>query len=340
MTEYTYGTAAINARVGRIVPLLLATAAIGLASPAHATGTAAGTVISNAAEVTYTSPGGTPVTVPSNAPQIRVDEVLNVTVVSNDPGDVIVNPGATNQVLSFTATNTGNGPEAFTLASVNALGNDDFDPTTTSLVLDSNNNGVYDAGVDTVYAAGTNNPVLAADASIRVFVLSTVPASATDAQRGQTELTATAVTGSGSPGTSFDGAGEGGGFAVVGTTGGDGSAGGFYLLSDATVSVVKSASVTDELGGIKSVPGATITYTITTTVTGSAALNGLVASDAIPANTTFVPGSIKLDGSALSDAADGDAGETNAGKVIVRLPPHAGGQTVTTTSVTFATKIN
>jgi hypothetical protein len=30
----------------------------------------------------------------------------------------------------------------------------------TSLVLDTNDNGAYDAGVDTVYAAGANDPLL------------------------------------------------------------------------------------------------------------------------------------------------------------------------------------
>jgi hypothetical protein len=34
-----------------------------------------------------------------------------------------------------------------------------------------------------------------------------------------------------------------------------------------------------------------------------------VFTDRIPANTTYVPGSLKLNTAALSDTADGDAGE-------------------------------
>jgi len=35
----------------------------------------------------------------------------------------------------------------------------------------------------------------------------------------------------------------------------------------------------------------------------------VVITDAIPANTTYIPGSLALDGSPLTDTADGDAGD-------------------------------
>ena len=136
----------------------------------------------------------------------------------------------------------------------NTISGDAFDPTTTSVVLDSNGNGVYDPGVDVVYSAGSNDPMLAPDASIKVFLLSTIPASATDGQRGATDLSATAVTGSGTPGTSFAGQGTGGSDAVVGATTASGSDRGYYIVSAATVAFVKSATVLDPFGGSKSVP--------------------------------------------------------------------------------------
>jgi uncharacterized repeat protein (TIGR01451 family) len=337
MTDSTANWSIINVRLARVVPLVVATASIGFASPAFATGTAAGTTISNTAQVTYTDTTGTPVTVPSNRVDLRVDEVLNVTVVSADPGDVAAQPGATNQVLTFNVTNTGNGPEAFRLSPVNAIGGDAFDPTTTSLVLDTNGNGVYDAGVDTVYNAGSNDPVLAPDTSIRVFVLSTVPAAATDGQRGQTDLTATATTGSGAPGTAFPGLGVGGSDAVVGVTTAVGRDDGFYIVSAATVAFVKSASVRDPFGGTTSVPGSVITYTLVATVSGTGALTNVAASDPVPANTTFVPGSITLQGAGITDATDADPGEFATNRVSVRFGSLAGGQTRT---VTFKTTIN
>ena len=327
----------LNVQLARIAPLVVATATISFAEPAHAVGTAAGTTISNTATATYTDAGGNPVSVPSNRVDVRVDEILNVSVVTADAGDVAALPGATNQVLSFTVTNTGNGSESFRLSPVNTIGGDAFDPTTTSLVFDTNGNGVYDAGVDTIYNAGSNDPILAPDTSVRVFVLSTVPATATDGQRGQTDLTATAVTGSGTPGTAFAGQGQGGGDAVVGATTALGRDDGFYIVNSATVAFVKSASVLDPFGGAKPVPGAIITYTLVATVSGSGSLNNLAAGDPIPASTTFVPGSITSQAGPITDVTDADAGEFAANRVAVRFGTVSGGQTRT---VTFKVKIN
>jgi uncharacterized repeat protein (TIGR01451 family) len=329
--------AILNVRLAHIAPLVVATATIAFADTAHAVGTAAGTTISNTATATYTDPVGNPVSVPSNQVDIRVDEILNVTVASADPGDVAALPGAVNQVLSFTVTNTGNGPEAFRLAPINAIGGDAFDPATTSLVLDSNGNGVYDAGVDTIYNPGSNDPLLAPDTSVKVFVLSTIPGSATDGQRGQTDLTATANTGSGAPGTTFAGQGAGGGDAVVGATTALGRDKGFYIVSSATVTFVKSASVLDPFGGTKSVPGSIITYTLVATVGGSGSLANLAAGDPVPANTTYVPGTITSQSVAITDGTDADAGEFAANRVTVRFGTVPGGQART---VTFKVKIN
>jgi uncharacterized repeat protein (TIGR01451 family) len=327
----------INVRLSRVVPLIIASATIGFSAPAMAVGTAAGTTISNTATASYTDPGGNPVSVPSNKVDIVVDELLDVTVATADPGDIVVTPGSTNQVLSFTVTNTGNGSEAFRLTPNATVGGDQFDPTTTSVVLDTNGNGVYDAGVDTVYTPGANDPVLAPDASIRVFVLSSIPAGRADTDRGVVELTATATTGTGAPGTTFAGQGQGGGNAVVGSTGADGVDRGRYIVQNATITFVKSARVVDPFGGSTSVPGSIITYTLVATISGSGTLTNAAINDPIPVGTTYQSGSITLQGTALTDAADGDAGSFASNSISVGLGSVTGGQTRT---VTFRTRIN
>jgi uncharacterized repeat protein (TIGR01451 family) len=329
--------AVLGVRVGRIAPLVVASATIAFAAPANAAGTAAGTTISNTANATYTDPGNNPQTVNSNQVDILVDELLDVTVARADPGTVTVVPGSTNQVLAFTVTNNGNGSEAFRLTSNATLGGDQFDPSTTSIVLDTNGNGVYDAGVDTVYTAGANDPVLAPDASVTVFVLSSIPAVVGDGDRGDVRLTAEAVTGTGAPGTTFAGQGQGGGAAVVGATGADGADQNGYVVQNATVSFVKSAAVVDPFGGSRSVPGSVITYTLVATITGSGTLSNLAVSDPIPGNTTFVPASITLQSASLTDAVGDDAGEIASNTVTVRLGNVAGGQTRT---ITFRVRIN
>lgn len=325
-------------QLDRRVPLYLLTiAGACAASPAWAVGTTAGTTISNTATATYTDPVGNPVTVPSNTVDIRVDEVLNVTVATAEAGDVPGGPGATNQVVKYTVRNTGNGSEAFRLTPVTAIGGDNFDPTATSVVIDTNGNGVYDPGLDTVYSAGMNDPVLAPDTSVTVFVLSTIPAGATDGQRGQVDLTATAVTGSGPAGTNFAGQGTGGGDAVVGTTTAVGRDRNFYIVSAATVTLLKTATVLDPFGGTKTIPGSVITYTLVATVAGTGSLPNLAVGDPIPAATTYEPNSITAQAAAVTDATDADTGEFAANRVSVRFGTVAGGQTRT---VTFKVKVN
>ncbi|HLL30069.1 MAG TPA: hypothetical protein VK403_03630, partial [Allosphingosinicella sp.] len=174
---------------------LTAAVACVFASPARSAGTPAGTHITNVATATYELPNGGETSIESNSVTLRVDELLDVSVAWADPSDVSASAGGTAQLLKFTVTNGGNGTESFTLATRANGGGDDFDPSATSIVLDSNGNGAYDAGVDTAYTSGGNDPQLDPDQSITVFVLSTIPAGAGDGQRGRVDLTAVAKTG-------------------------------------------------------------------------------------------------------------------------------------------------
>jgi hypothetical protein len=147
---------------------------VSASAPAFAAGTLAGTDIQNIASATFDTASGR-VTVNSNTVSIKVDELLSVSVVSTDPGDVPTNPGKTGNVQSVRITNSGNGNEAFALSVVVTNGGDDFDPSLQQIVIDSNNNGVYDAGVDVAYVSGANDPVIAPDQSQSVFIITSTP---------------------------------------------------------------------------------------------------------------------------------------------------------------------
>ena len=307
-------------------------------APVHAAGTPAGTNIKNVATATYEPiPGGPATSIDSNTVTLTVDELLDVAVAWGDPADVVASPGATGQVLRFTVSNGGNGTESFTLGTVANGGGDDFDPAVTSVVLDSNGNNAYDAGIDTVYVAGSNDPELDADEAITVFIVSSIPAGSSDTQRGKVDLTAAAKTGTGAPGTSFAGMGQGGGNAVVGATGADALDDGWYKIAKAAISFAKSAAVADPWGGTTQSPGATITYTLTATVSGTGSLGNVRIIDPIPVGTTFAPGSIILDGTALSDSDDGDAGRFTGTGIAVGLGTLASGASRT---VSFQVKID
>ena len=310
-------------------------AALALPAQAEAAGTRAGSTISNTASASFDTGAGT-TTVDSNRVDLLVDELLDVTVDSSNPADVPTTPGATGQLLTFAVTNNGNGVEAFGLTTIANAGGDNYDPAVTQIYLD-NGDGLFDASTDTLYTPGANDPSLNPDQSITVFVLATTPGTVVDGNRGIVSLVAAAKTGTGDPGDSFAGQGEGGGDAVVGSTGADGQDAGAFVVSAATVTLVKSAVVTNMLSTADPIPGATITYTIVATVAGSGSVNGLAITDDIPADTSYVPGSITLAGSALSDAADADAGNYNGTRINVALGTVAGGQTRT---VTFRTTID
>lgn len=309
-------------------------ASLSLPGAAHAAGVLAGTLIENTATATYTS-GAAGGTVTSNKVTVKVDELLDVAVatLSTSPASA----GSAAAVLTYSVTNAGNGPEAFNLAANAQVSGNAFDGTVTAIVLDSNDNGVYDAGVDQVLTSGAATPSIAPDGALKVFVLVTLPAGAADAQTSQVRLTASATTGTGSPGTSFSGQGQGGGDAVVGLTTASSNSLASLVASLANVTLTKSAVIVDQFGTAKPVPGATVTYTIAANVTGTGVAEGLHVVDAIPAGTTYVPGSLKLDTNALTDASDTDAGVGGSSGIDVTLGSVAGGSTHT---VNFAVTIN
>ncbi|MEM1261887.1 MAG: hypothetical protein AAGH76_05795 [Pseudomonadota bacterium] len=308
-------------RCGALAAIAATTLVVG---PAFAAGTLAGTDISNTAVVTFDL-AGTTVTQDSNTVTLTVAETLDVAVVVQS-GQTSVDAGQTGAELLYTVTNTGNGSESFRLDFNNDFIADpavDFNPVgqTPAIYFDTDGSGDFSPG-DTPYSAGVNDPVLAADASVAVLIVNDIPAGLNNGDIGRSALIATATTGSGAAGTAFAGQGTGGVDAVVGASGATQTVTGEYVVSEVTLTAVKSAVVTDPFGGTQPVPGATITYTIVVDVVGTGTATGAAVADPIPANTTYVANSLQLNSGALSDAVDGDAGELDssaAPTIVVRL---------------------
>lgn len=304
-----------------------------LAMPAAAQTAPAGIVIENTAEATYDE-GGVTRTVASNTVQVRVNELLGVAAATLDSGPLSVRSGP--QVFSFLLSNTGNGPEALSLEVVTAIAGNAFDSALDSIAVDSNGNGTYDPGVDAVLPTPSVTASLSAGGTQTLFVIVTVPDGVADGAQSAVNLIVRTATGTGAPGTVFSGAGDGGTDALVGSGGGMATATGQMVVSASTVALVKWATVTDPFGGSTATPGATITYGIRATVSGSATIDNLVISDAIPARTRYIANSLTLDGAPLSDAAGDDAGEASAAGISVALGSVPGG---TSRTATFAVLI-
>lgn len=326
-----------------------------LSPAAFAVGTTAGTDINNVARATFEDPDGNPKVVNSNTATLRVDELLDVTIVQNDAGLIGVAPGDTNKVLSFTVTNTGNGPEQYVLAANSAVAGDDFDPTNVRIYID-NGDGIFDALTDTLYVpsgvatVAGNEPMLSPDTSMTVFVVSDIPVTAGNGDQGLVGITAESLTAQATdiidaPGFTFAGSGVNGTDAVVGATTAYTMTQNGYTVSQILTSFNKTQTVLNQFGSTDPVPGAIITYTLVFTATGSGTITNLMLVDPIPANTTYQPGTITLNGVPKTDIIDGDETIFNSTVAPRRIEVDLGDVTVVsptpeTFTVTFQVKIN
>jgi uncharacterized repeat protein (TIGR01451 family) len=296
---------------------------------AHAAGTTAGTDVSNTATVNYSVGGVAQPQATSNTVTFEVDRRINLTVAEVGADYTDVSPGQQNALLTFDVTNTSNSTLDFRLgfahdatgtaspSGFTPAGTDNFDTANVTFYRDDGD-GVFDAG-DTVV---TFLDEVAADATVRVFVESDIPAGQANASIAGGTLTAIAAQSTNASGAYVATAGSlaadatetntgstddatfidtvfGDTGAADGNTAGDGQAlddDAYYVVA-ATVAVNKSRTVvSDPINGTtnpKSIPGAVIEYCIHIANNGAAAASTVVVSDAIPANTTYVAGSIK-----------------------------------------------
>ena len=288
---------------------------------AFAAGTAVGTTIDNTASISYDL-AGVPLTLQSNTTTIIVAERINVVTTLLSP-QTLVAANDTNRALLFSVTNTGNGTEVFLLSVDSIIPGDDFDPVPAvpAIYFDTDSSGDFTVA-DQAYTQGANDPLLAPDESVAIFIVNDVPGTVANGETGLSLLLASAATGTGAPGTVFANQGDGGVDAVIGSSGAEDSDVGEYLVSDVLINFAKAQLVADQFGGIEPIPGATLTYTITVEVASTGVATGSVVRDVIPFFSTFVPNSILLNGGAVTDSTDVDAGEldiSGAPTVVVRL---------------------
>jgi hypothetical protein len=324
-------------------------AAAVLATTAFAGGafalTTAGTQIDTTATATYTI-GGTPFSQPSNTSTIYVAALVAVNVTNQDGGNIPVLPGALAKASKFLVTNTGNVAEIFTLTANSTAQGGVFDPTLSSpfSIYVDNGDGTFSSVTDTGLANGGTIVSLNPGANKTIFVVNDIPASAGNTQTGKTQLIARdnhnyvgspgATVGTGNTGApnQYD--------IVIAQTNGQNATTGTYVVSTATVSVVKSSTISNATNvnganiSTSPIPGAKVTYSIVVTVGGSGTVTGLKVVDAVPTNTTYVANSITLDSAPVTDAVGFDA----AGN---KLNLSVGDLTAPSTkTVTFAVTIN
>lgn len=210
--------------VSKLVASLLGAALLGLATQNAMALTAAGTAISNTANLAYMVGTVAQTPIASTAATFSVDYkvdvvvggglvygtggVLNTTVVpGQQPAATLAatNTNTQSPYLVFTVTNFSNENTGFKLSALDAATGvatgvagataDAFNTTSNTMYVDSNNNGILDTG-DTLASALVTPNVIASMTPgqvQKVFVVSAIPLTALDTQSAYVSLTAQAV---------------------------------------------------------------------------------------------------------------------------------------------------
>ena len=292
-----------------------------LPSLSQAAGTDAGSVITNTATVTYSVASSQHTR--SDSVDLTVAEVIRANVTSTGDTDVTANEN--NAVLAYRISNTGNGSEDFVFST--NVDTTDFTPTGVTLYYEpyDPSGNTFD-GTETVYAA--NTPLsFAEDQEVVVYVVANIPAGAVNGNTSAVTLEAISQTPGASAaaiGTILPGAGTNGTDAIVAIAQGRDSDDGAFNVNEVSVTIVKDIeSATVTVGGQvlpdTYIPGASVTYLITVTVTGGTAEN-LTIIDTVPADMTFDNGSIQSVINAAAPVAVADNPAYDAANRTVSVP--------------------
>ena len=320
-----------------------------------AAGTVSNTTISNTAAVDYQLSAVSQPQVTSNNLQFVVDNKVNLTVASTANDNVI--PNQTNQPLTFTVTNNGNTTQGYSLVAANRAAGDNFDMTNIRIYIENGATAGFQLAEDTLYVAAANAFNLIADAtSVNVYVVSDTPGTPTNGQTSDVDLRATtlnnattvvttATAGADTAGTVDVVLGDVAGIVAADVVeDGTHSVRGTYTVAVTPLTLVKSSTIVSDPFNLtvnpKRIPGATVRYSLLVSNPGATNATSVVVVDTMPANTTYVAGTITYATVARTDADDGDNSDynvTNATSVTANVGTLNAGANVT---ITFDVTIN
>ena len=267
-------------------------ALLALSGPALNAQTPAGTRIVARTMLSYEAENGSTYTF-TDSTWVVVGQVAGAGI--TPPRAVTGDAGATS-VIGHTITNMGNGADSLAVTASSRRG------WPTRIYRDANGNGALDPGDNPL-----STPVsLAMQASGEILVAVDVPA--TPAGRGAVDTVDVSVASRYDP--SF-------------------SASLFNVLT------VRSAAISITLDKSADRPSAAVgdlvTYSITYTASGNGTATEFEITDLIPVGASYVPGTMRLNGNALTDPDGDDSGffDVPRNRVIFRVGNVAGGQTGT-----------
>jgi len=257
---------------------------------------------------------------------VSVNAVRSLSLVPNNTAQIA--PGGT-WTYTHLLSNTGNVTEGDGVGSVVALTRGDDQAGWNSVVyVDTNNNGVFDSGVDTAISDLSSIGGLAPGATVRLFARVFAPAGAPLGQVDLTTVTAT-TTNVGYVTTAP---------VVVNATD-------QTTVLNGQIQIVKMQALDADCNGTPetaytsadittgAIPGACLRYQIVVTNVGTAAVTNLVVSDATPANTTYS----NAVAATTSQGSVTTPGSGNAGTITATIGTLSPGQSAT---IVFGVQIN
>jgi len=255
-----------------------------------AKGVPAGTQIVNVAQLNY-QVNGFDFNATSNTLVDVVDQVLDLALVCQSTQNIIVQNGEVKRALPFVLENIGNGTDNFSLTPDTNASSPEVD---NRLIFLDDGDGVFNSADVQV-----NDINLTADQKATLFFVSDIPASAAWQYSHNGIEARSTIGGSGIPGIDYNVSnGINNYYAVDGYKGGVESALCTYEMNHLNLILKKSATLSSD----RLFTGTVIHYRIEATVKGEGTISNIIIKDVIPSGTTYVPGSIKLDGTAVTDA--------------------------------------
>ena len=322
---------------------ILVTLLVLSSNAAFAAGTPANTPIINTATLAYDVNGVAQADITSPTATFVVDNKIDLTVIEKSNSPTLVTPGELRTVTAFTVTNIGNAVQDYALTGGNVAGTptvfslvDNFNALACSTFAETNGTAGYQAGADTA----TFIDELAPDASQDVYIVCDIPAGQVSNDQAVTELTAIARAG----GTAGLGA------VLTQTAGVDNPAAvdivfadpdtfaanangtiprqtprdatafarDAYRVAAVTANVTKTATCSPAPSDCtQAKTGTVITYQLQVNVTGSGTATGLIITDPLPSDVTYVIGTLNVIPAAVSATVTAGTATIDLGNVVV-----------------------
>jgi len=265
---------------------------------AIAKGTIAGSVIENRATVKVKLQNSI-VESQSNKDTFVVDQIVDIKLSWQDSSEVAVASGEKDRVLTFEVSNIGNKRDTVTLEHIDNGGNSfSKKPTNVRIYKDTNGNGVWDENDIKVSKVTLNE-----DSNTTLFLVSDIQEDNYNVNDKDDEGIKAISKSSNSSGNDNKDKID----TVVRNKNAQDY--GTYIIRDYWLETLKSSKIESEDN--KTHTGSVIEYKIELKIGGSNTnkeITDIKLKDAIPNGTTYINGSLKLNGTTLSDAKDGDAG--------------------------------